>query len=98
MPEQLRPESKDLGEATAFISHSIKAIIPNQGGSTPAGLTLNPKTRGLLRVHAFLHVYHSPHAGECGIGPGHECLDLLFFQIRHQGFPARGIELASDVV
>ena len=48
MPEQLRPESKDLGEAATFIpnssfliSNSNEAFVHNQRGSTPHGLTLN---------------------------------------------------------
>ena len=49
MPEQLRPESKDLGEATTFIPHSSfliphsrKAFIHNQWAEPPHGLPLNP--------------------------------------------------------
>ena len=42
MPEQLRPESKDLGEAATFIPHSSEAFIPNQRAARPEGLTLNP--------------------------------------------------------
>ena len=50
MPEQLRPEPKDLGEAATFIpnssfliSHSSKAFIHNQWAEPPHGLTLNPE-------------------------------------------------------
>ena len=42
MPEQLRPESKDLGEAATFIPHSSKAFIRHQRDSTSPGLTLSP--------------------------------------------------------
>ena len=37
MPEQLRPESKDLGEAATFIPHSSKAFIQGQGTARPMG-------------------------------------------------------------
>ena len=54
MPEQLRPESKDLGEAATFIPnssflipHSRKAFIHNQWTEPPKELTLNP-------IHLFL--------------------------------------------
>ena len=49
MPEQLRPEPKDRGEAATFIPHSSfliphssEAFIPNQRAARPVGLTLNP--------------------------------------------------------
>ena len=38
MPEQLRPESKDRGEAATFIPHSYEAFIPIK-----RQYTLNPE-------------------------------------------------------
>jgi len=42
MPEQLRPESKDRGEAAAFIPHSpfIRGFHPNQKAVHPEPWTL----------------------------------------------------------
>ena len=54
MPKQLRPESKDRGEAATFIPnssflipHSRKAFIHNQWTEPLKELTLNP-------IHLFL--------------------------------------------
>ena len=49
MPEQLRPEPKDLGEAATFIPHSSfeRGFHPNQRAARPEGLTLNPLPRFL---------------------------------------------------
>ncbi|MEE0029397.1 MAG: hypothetical protein U0I99_04345, partial [Dialister sp.] len=56
-PEQLRPESKDLGEAATFISHSSKDFIHNQGAARPAGIP-SPLPPSLKLW------YNSPHRGD----------------------------------
>ena len=66
-----------IPNSSFLIPHSRKAFIHNQWTDPPKELTLKP--RGLLRVHAVLHVYHSPLPCHHGIRPRHECLDLLFF-------------------
>ena len=45
MSEQLRPESKDLGEAATFTPHSSfeQSFYPQSRGITFPGLTLNPE-------------------------------------------------------
>ena len=62
MPEQLRPESKDLGEAATFIPNSSflipnsrKAFIHNQWTEPPKGLTLNKKAAD--KPLLFWHIY-----------------------------------------
>ena len=61
MPEQLRPESKDLGEAATFISNS-SFLISHSGRAfarnpwTPQGLTLNP-TAYIFSCRHFTPIY-----------------------------------------
>ena len=58
MPEQLRPESKDLGEAATFIPNfSFGSSFRTQSmDAPPQGLTLNP-TAYIFSCRHFTPIY-----------------------------------------
>lgn len=53
MPEQLRPESKDLGEVATFIPNSSfeQSFHPRTRDNTSRGLPLNPEPRTITRIY-----------------------------------------------